>query len=129
MQILQVNLEDYIPKLQIFVKSDVEIQKPVLKWRSPSTLWAGQPVISFIAETDFEDRAEKVGFADFNPMWSFPTTSVNSNYENIAFGMDESHILKDPPHPPDCLFQGSHSSSKSWNHSQSNSSTVFGHKG
>ena len=56
-----------------------------------------------MAETDFEDRAE-VGFADFNPMWSFPNTSGSSNYENITFGMDASHILLHPPHAKDALI-------------------------
>ena len=38
----------------------------------PTTIWIGQPVLGFMAETDFEDLAI-VGFKDFNPMWSFPT--------------------------------------------------------
>ena len=51
-----------------------------------------------MAETDFENAQEQlpaeVGFADFNPMWSFPTTSVKSNYEKISFGMEASHIKR-----------------------------------
>ena len=61
MQILQVNLEDYIPKWQISVEQDDEIQKLILQchqWRSPTTVWDGQQVIGFMAEADFEDRAE-----------------------------------------------------------------------
>ena len=59
--------------------------------------------IGFMAESDFEDRTV-VGFADFNPMWPFSIMDVSSNYENITFGMEASHIKKNPPNPKDALI-------------------------
>ena len=42
------------------------------KWRYPSTVWDGNPVLGFMAESDFTDAQGKslqeVSFADFNPM-------------------------------------------------------------
>ena len=133
MQILQSDLEDYIPKWQIFVESDSEIQKPTLKWRSPSTLWIGQPVIGFTTSKIVQKWDLQTS------IHCGPFTSVSSNYENITFGMDTSHILSNLPHPKDALISPSlivvfkaaiaYSSSKSGNHSQSHSSSVFRHKG
>ena len=59
-----------------------------------------------MAETDFEDRTV-VGFADFNPTWSFPTHAVNSNYENITFGMDTTNLTKENPHAKDAQISQS----------------------
>ena len=73
MQILQVNLGDYIPKYPIFVEREEEVDKLLQHWQEPTTLWDGQPVIGFMAETYLDDL-ETVGFKHFNPMWSFPTT-------------------------------------------------------
>ena len=97
-QILQVNLGDYI-------QLD-EIDKLVLQWQTPTTMWTGHRVIGFMAETDFEDRA-MVGLPDFNPTWSFPAHAVNSNYENITFGIDALHIKKENPNPKDALISQS----------------------
>ena len=68
--------------------------------------------------------------SDFNPMWSYPSTSVNHNYENITFGMHASHLKENPDHAKDALisqspivvFDDSYRSSKSWCHRKSNPS-------
>ena len=111
LQILQVNFQNYIPKWQIFLQQDDDMPKRPRAWRYPSTIWDGQPVIDFMAETTFEDAQGKslpeVSFADFNPMGSFrtfPNTSVKSNYENITFGMNASHLRKDPLRAKDALM-------------------------
>ena len=108
LQNLQVNFQDYIPKWQIILQQDDDMPKRPLGWRYPATIWDGQPVIGFMAETNFEDAQGKplaaVSFADFNPTCSFPNTSVKSNYENISFGMDAPHLRKDPPHAKDALI-------------------------
>ena len=101
LQILQVNFQDYIrniPKWQILLQHDDDMPKKPRTWQFPSTVWDGQPVIGFMAETTFEDAQGRplpeVSFADFNPMWSFPNTSVKSNYENISFGHGSHRIFK-----------------------------------
>ena len=33
-----------------------------------------------------------IGFKDFNPMWTFPTTSVNQCWEPMTFGMAPWHL-------------------------------------
>ena len=66
MQTLQVNLGDYIPRYQIFVEQEEEVDKLVQHWMDPSTLWEGRPVIGFMADT-FLDDLETVGFKHFNP--------------------------------------------------------------
>ena len=38
MQILQVNLEDYIPRYQIFVQQEEEVDELVQHWMEPTTL-------------------------------------------------------------------------------------------
>ena len=86
MQILQVNLGDYIPRYQIFVQQEEEVDKLVQHWMEPSTLWDGRPVIGFMADSYLDDL-ETVGFKHFNPMWKFPTTSVYQNWEPMTFGM------------------------------------------
>ena len=80
MQILQVHFQDFVPRYHIFVEQEYDVDKLVQHWAEPTTLWDGQPVIGFMAETYLDDL-ETVGlkFKDFNPMWSFPTTSVNQN--------------------------------------------------
>ena len=127
----------YIPKWQIFVERDDDFPTMILKWKYPSTMWDGQPVLGFVAESDFKDAQgdslQEVSFADFNPMWSFPPTAVKSNYDNITFGMDASHLLlrSNPPHAKDALTAQSPivvfkaSTVLQWNHCQSNSSPIF----
>ena len=66
-QILQVNFEDYIPNWQIFIKQPETIDKLIVQWQNPTTIWTGQPVLGFMAETDFDDLAI-VGLKEFNPM-------------------------------------------------------------
>ena len=61
MQILQVQVQDYVPKYHIFV--------------------------------DQEDNVDKL--KDFNPMWSFPTASVNQCWEQMTFGMAPWHLSPD----------------------------------
>ena len=95
MQILQVSLEDYIPKWQIFVEQLETVDKKVMQWQTPTTIGSGLPILGFMAETDFDDLAI-VGFKHFNPMWSFPSTSVNQNWEPITFGMPAWHLKDDP---------------------------------
>ena len=86
MQILQVQFHDYVPKYHIFVDRVETIDKLIQSWQEPTTLWDGQPVLGFMAETHLDDL-RTVGFKDFNPMWTFPTTSVNQCWDPITFGM------------------------------------------
>ena len=44
-----------------------------------------------MAETYLDDL-QTIGFKDFNPMWSFPTTSVNQCWDPITFGMAPWHL-------------------------------------
>ena len=94
-------------KWQILVGRDDDFPRMILKWRYPSTVWDGNPVLGFMAESDFTDGQGKplqeVRFADVKPMWSYPPTAVSSNYDSIAFGMGASHLRKDPPHAKDAL--------------------------
>ena len=92
MQILQVHFEDFIPRYQIFVEQEDDVDKLVQHWQEPTTLWDGQLVIGFMAETYLDDL-ETVGFKHFNPMWSFPTTSVNQNWEAMTLGMAPWHLV------------------------------------
>ena len=92
MQILQVQFQDYVPKYHIFVDKEDNVDKLIQFWQEPTTLWDGQPVIGFMAETYLDDR-QTVGFKDFNPMWSFPTTSVNQCWEPMTFGMAPWHLV------------------------------------
>ena len=107
LQILQVTFKDYIPKWQIFFEGDDDFPTMIRKWRYPSTVWDGQPVLGFMEESDFKDaqvsNLQEVSFADFNPMWSCPPTAVKSNYDNIICGMSASHLRRDPPHAKDAL--------------------------
>ena len=73
MQILQVNLGDYIPRYQIFVQQEEDVNKLVQHWMEPTTLWEGNPVIGFVADSYLDDL-QTVGFKHFNPMWNFPAT-------------------------------------------------------
>ena len=94
MQILQAHYGDYVPRYQIILFDDSKIYGPCLKWQEPSTIWDGKPVIGFMAETFIDDLSE-IGFKDFNPMWTFPTTAVNQCWEALTFGMPPWHIGKD----------------------------------
>ena len=47
-----------------------------------------------MAET-FLDDLYSIGFKDFNPMWTFPTTAVNQCWDALTFGMPPWHICKD----------------------------------
>ena len=60
MQILQVHFQDYIPKYHTFVNQEDDVDKFVQHWQAPTTLWDGQPVIGFMAETYLDDL-ETVG--------------------------------------------------------------------
>ena len=94
MQILQVQFQDYVPRYHIFVEQEENVDKLVQHWQQPTTIWDGQPVIGFMAETYLDDLST-VGFKDFNPMWSFPTTSVNQNWEAMTFGMAPWHLVSE----------------------------------
>ena len=41
------------------------------------------------------DDLDTIGFKDINPMWSFPTTSVNQNWEPMTFGVAPWHLVSD----------------------------------
>ena len=103
---MTVNLEDYMPKWQIFVEQPETVDMLIAQWLNPTTIWTGQPVLGFMAETDFDDLAI-VGLKDFNPMRSFPSTSVSQNWEHITFGMDASHLKENPAHDKDALVSHS----------------------
>ena len=105
-QILQANLQDYIPNWQIFVKKLETVDKKVKEWQFPTTIWTGTPVIVFMAETDF-DNLQVVGFKHVNPMWSFPSTSVGQDWNPITFGMPAWHLKEDPEHSQDALVSQS----------------------
>ena len=47
-----------------------------------------------MAETYLDDL-QTVGFKHFNPMWYFPTTSVNQSWEPMTFGMAPWHLVDD----------------------------------
>ena len=106
MQILQVTLGDNIPRCQIFVKQEDEVDKLVQHWQQPTTLWDGRPVIGFMAETYLDDL-RTIGFKHFNPMWNFPTTSVNQNWEPMSFGMAPWHVVDATERSKDALVSQS----------------------
>ena len=93
MQILQVHFDDYVPRYQIFMFDDSKIYGSIQQWQEPTTIWDGKPVLGFMAET-FLDDLPVIGFKDFNPMWTFPTTSVNQCWEPMTFGMVPWHICE-----------------------------------
>ena len=92
MQVLQVTLGDYIPRYHIFAQQEKEVDKLVQHWMQPTTLWDGNPVIGFMA-VSYLDDLQTVGLKHFNPMWIFPATSVNQNWEPMTFGMAPWHII------------------------------------
>ena len=94
MQILQVHFGDFVPRYQIFMFDDSKIYKSIQQWQEPTTIWDGKPVLGFMAET-FLDDLSTIGFKDFIPMWTFPTTSVNQCWEPITLGMPPWHICED----------------------------------
>ena len=94
MQILQAHYGDYVPRYQILMFDDSKIYGLCLQWQEPTTIWDGTPVLGFMAET-FLDDLSTVGFKDFNPMWTFPTTSVNQCWDALTFGMPPWHIGRD----------------------------------
>ena len=92
MQMLQPHYGDFVPRCQIFTY-DHNIYGTFPQWQEPSTVWDGTPVIGFMAET-FLDDLSTVGFKDFNPMWTLPTTSVNQCWDAMTFGMPPWHVGK-----------------------------------
>ena len=72
---------------------DSKVYGPFPQWQEPTTIWDGTPVLGFMAET-FLDDLSTVGFKDFNPMWTFPTTSVNQSWDAMTFGMPPWHVGK-----------------------------------
>ena len=71
-----------------------------------ATIWEGRPVLGFMAETHLSDL-KTVGFKNFNPMWSFPTTSVYQNWDQITFGMPAYHLTDDTKYDKDALVSQS----------------------
>ena len=59
-----------------------------------------------MADTYLDDL-KTVGFKHFNPMWSFPGTSVNQNWDPITFGMPPYHLKEDSDHDKDALVSQS----------------------
>ena len=94
MQILQAHYGDFVPRYQIFMFDDSKIYGSIPRWQEPTTVWDGKPVLGFMAETFLDDLSE-IGFKDFNPMWTFPTTSVNQCWEPMTFGMPPWHVGED----------------------------------
>ena len=95
MQILQTHYDDFVPRYQIFMYDDSKIYGPLPpQWQEPTTLWDGKPVIGFMSDT-FLDDLSTVSFKDFNPMWTFPTTSVSQCWDALTFGMPPWHIGDD----------------------------------
>ena len=94
MQILQAHYGDYVPRYQILMFDDSKIYGPCLQWQEPTTVWDGTPVMGFMAET-FLDDLSTIGFKDFNPMWTFPTTAVNQCWDALTFGMSPWHVGRD----------------------------------
>ena len=94
MQILQAHFHDFVPRYQIFMYDDSKVYGSVPRWQEPTTLWDGKPALGFMAETFLDDLSE-IGFKDFNPMWSFPTTSVNQCWDPMTFGMPPWHVGED----------------------------------
>ena len=99
MQILQVQFQDYVPRYDIFVEQEENVDKLAQHWQQPTTLWDGQPVLGFTCLNDLPT----IGFQDFNPMWSFPATSVNQNWESMIFGMAPWHLVSDTDRSKDAL--------------------------
>ena len=65
-QILQAQFQDYVPKYHIFVDKEDNVDKLIQFWQEPTTLWDGQPVLGFMAETYLDDL-DTIGLKDFNP--------------------------------------------------------------
>ena len=93
MQILQVHYDDYVPRYQIFMFDDSKIYKSIQQWQEPTTIWDGKPVLEFMTEM-FLDDLPVIGFKDFHPMWTWPTTSVNQCWEPMTFGMAPWHLCE-----------------------------------
>ena len=53
------------------------------------------------------DDLQTVGFKDFNPIWSFPTTSVNQNWEAMTFGMPPWHLVSETERYKEALMSQS----------------------
>ena len=94
MQLLETSYPDYVPKYQILMYDDSKINGPCLQWQAPTTIWDGTPVLGFMAET-FLDDLSSMGFKDFNPMWTYPTTAVYQCWDALTFGMPPWHLCKD----------------------------------
>ena len=68
-----------------------------------------------MAETYLDDL-KTVGFKHFNPMWSFPTTSVNQNWEPMTFGMAPWHLVEETERSKEALVsQSPITAFKAWN--------------
>ena len=58
MQILQVQFHDYVPRYQIFMFDDSKIYKSIQQRQEPTTVWDGQLVLGFMAETFLNDLVQ-----------------------------------------------------------------------
>ena len=87
-------------------QQEEDVDKLVQHWIEPTTLWDGRPVIGFMADSYLDDL-QTVGFKRFNPMWTFPTTSVNQTWELLmTFGMAPWHLVDSTDHSKDALVSG-----------------------
>ena len=106
--IIDAAFENYLPRWQIFVEHLDGLPAKSLRWKAPSTIWKGHPVIGFMLDTDFRDSAgnlpTEVGFRDFHPKWPYPPTAVNNSTDNITFGMDVTHFCNNPTTNKDALL-------------------------
>ena len=55
--IIDATFENYLPRRQIFVDHLDDLPQNTLRWKAPSTVWKGHPVIGFTPDTDFRDSA------------------------------------------------------------------------
>ena len=106
MQMLQVQVDDCIPRWQIFVEQEETVDNQLVHWQSPSTIWEGRPVLGFMAETHLRDL-KTVGFKNFNPTWSFQLLQSIKLGIKVTFGMPAYHLTDDTEHDKDALVSQS----------------------
>ena len=96
-----------VPDLCPAKEEEEEVDKLVQHWMQPTTLWDGRPVTGFMADSYLDDL-RTVGFKHFNPMLTFPTTSVNQNWEPMTFGMAPWHIIEATERSQRCIGEPNH---------------------
>ena len=108
LNIIESTFANYLPRWRVFVENCDGLPKNTLRWKAPSTVWKGHPVIGFMSETDFKDSAgnlpEEVDFDAFHPCGPYPPAAVNNSTDNISFGMDVTHFCENPKTDKDALI-------------------------